>query len=883
MKRRFGFSVGALALVVVIAGCGGGSGGSQSASACLGESPSTLGTNGQPLAVSVSGTIAIESQTRIDSDTSDDIRLNQATSNNCDTESQALPVTGVAGGYVSATSGIYPNSNQQLEFAEDLQDYYSAELKAGDRVSLQIFQNAGVESGTARLQIFDQSDRQVFDSSDGSNAQPPFFHSIKNGAGKFTIRVSSVGGGPMRYVLIAAAEGSASMMNTSYSEPGFVPGEAVVVLREGHQELASEQVVTNLAANEALSLGGSVWKLSMNSYSPIAPFKIKTKKQKIAETLTWIDLLKEHPDVASVSPNYHLHTQSLSPETNQLYSLQWNYPLINLPIAWQAAPNFGRGVGVAVMDTGLFSSVPNSYGNWHPDLSANVVSASSDLLDFVTGELDIDNQQGRDTNPADPGDGQIRSSNFHGTHVAGIVSAVDNSAGVLGIANESTLIPVRVLGRQGTGSLSDLIAAINWAGEADSGVDVINLSLGGVGPDAALENAINGAYANGKLVVAAAGNEGTDEPTYPAAFENVIGVGAVDAGKIRASYSNIGISVDLVAPGGDASRDANLDGTADVIISAWGTDDNGVFEPEYAGLQGTSMAAPHVAGVYALMKGEVPSLTPDGFFALLVSGELTEQIGNETEYGAGLINSVKAIDAVRGGNIPDVIAASPSVLSFNQSSLSQSLAFIRYPSDASISIVSTSVSDEWLEISPEISPGSPPSSVTVTVDGDQLAANQIYSSEIRITYEGGGVDRILEVPVNVRLIDPTDERDAGRHYVLLVSNDGNFETIAQTIVNAAGGQYSFQFGSVDPGSYLLVAGTDTDNNGLICESGEACAEYPVNGLPQPITIGDEVVNGITLSTSFRRPTISALGAPRLDFQGYRLQEDAGESKKVQVQ
>lgn len=880
MKYRFRFSVGATAIAALIAGCGGGSSSDRTVTGCLGEPASSLGTTANPAAVSLSGSILIESKTRVDSDTSDDIAVSQAVSNNCDTEAQSLPVTGVAGGYVSATAGIYPESRQFLEYAEDAQDYFTAELKRGDLVSLQVFQAISTEPGVARLQIFDPSDKQVFDS--GSNSAPPFIYSIDSDTGQYTIRVSSVSGGPMRYVLVASAEGSSPTMNASYAEPAFLPGEAVVTMRERSQLQMDRDVVRGLAAGGAVQLGGDAWKLSMGRQAVTTPFSYEVQKQRLKDTLTWIDTLREHPDVEAVSPNYLVESQSLTPDTNPLYSAQWNYPQINLPVAWQVAPNFGQGVGVAVMDTGLFSLTPNSYGNWHPDLSANVVPASSTVLDFVTGDLDIDNVPGRDVNPADPGDGQSRSSNFHGTHVAGIVSAVDNNTGVLGIANESTLIPVRVLGEQGVGSLADLVAAINWAGQSDSGVDVINLSLGGVGRDPTLENAINTAVANGKLVVAAAGNEGTDQPTYPAAFDNVVGVGAVDGGKNRSSYSNIGVSVSLVAPGGDAGRDANLDGAADVIVSAWGGDDGGAFEPSYAGLQGTSMAAPHVTGVYALMKGEVPGLRPDQFLALLSNGELTDRIGNSAEYGAGLINAIKALDAAKSGNIPDVIASSPSVLAFNLNSLSQTVSFLRYPNDALINILSVDVEDSWLQISPEIAGGEPPESITVSVDDSQLDVSQIYSTSIRIVYEGGGTERTLEIPVNLRLFDPTDERNAGRHYVLLLSSDGSLETVAQTVVNATGGQYSFQFETVEPGEYFLVAGSDTDNNGFICESGEACAEYPVNGLPQTITVGDQPINGIRLNTSFRRPTISALGAPRLDFRGYRLLSEKSNSKKVQV-
>ena len=357
------------------------------------------------------------------------------------------------------------------------------------------------------------------------------------------------------------------------------------------------------------------------------------------------------------------------------------------------------------MDTGLFTSTPQTYGGWHLDLDANVVPFNSNrILDYVSAEVDIDPQfndpLGYDNNPADPGDGKPQSSNFHGTHVAGIVAALANGEGVDGVAPNVTLWPVRVLGRDGAGTLDDLVAAMNWAA-TNPDIDVINLSLGGVGPSTVLEAAINRADSNGKLVVAAAGNQGTDELTYPAAFERVIGVGAVDAGKVRASYSNFGGSVDLVAPGGDATRDANLDGNADLVISTWGVDDGGEFIRSYAGLQGTSMAAPHVAGIYALMKAaNSETVSPSNFRAWLAAGLLTESVGSSVEYGAGLMNALKSVDAALEGSVSTIVLPSPSALEFDIARFSRDLDFSVYPDGESVSVNGVSFNSDLITLEP---------------------------------------------------------------------------------------------------------------------------------------------------------------------------------------
>lgn len=873
---RAGWCAGILLIAgTVVSGCGGGGGGSSS--------------DAQPVP-DLSGVIAMESRTRVDVDTADDIRLGVSGTNNDRGSAQVLPNTAVIGGYLSATSGRYnTETSDTFQYPEDRVDTYAANLSDGDRISLQVFGSpdafflSSLLSPRYKVRIIDADTGQESPfSPPGSSGFGSISAVLPSGfeAGAYLIEVSTSGGSPFRYVLTLATEGAQSVMSTRYAEPDFLLDEAVVTLRPALMSAEDAGAVAQaMSANNARRLGGNSWHLRRTTAQPLSALSAQASKQAREDTVAWIRDLQQRPDIAHAEPNYLYSAQVVEPDNDPLYSRQWNYPLINLPLAWQVAPDVGVGVGIAVMDTGLFRNTPAAGGAWHPDLVANVVTLPGQIMDYVSAELDIDNRfrdpLGRDTNPADPGDGKAQSSNFHGTHVAGIAGAVDNTQGVIGVAPEADILPVRVLGEDGVGNSADLIAAINWAATR-SEIDVINLSLGGLGPSQSLQDAIDRAWAggNGKLVVAAAGNQSTDEPTFPAAFSNVVGVGAVDGAGVRASYSNVGASVNLVAPGGDASRDANQDGVADVIPSAWGSDDGGVFVPGYAGLQGTSMAAPHVSGIYALMKSAQPGMTPDMFFTLLVNGELTNSPPNSTEYGAGMIDALKSVDAALDGDFSTVLASSPSTLQFNGVVNSQSLELLKYPSDPGIAINILSVSEPPAWLSTSLQTGvlnlEEPVSVSVNTEGLDQTESYRFTLEARYTSTDSSTERTLTVPVTLQFGGSSEDLNAGRHYVLLVSTDDDRDTMAQSVVEAADGQYRYGFDDVPPGEYFLVAGTDMDNNGLICENGEACAEYPVNGLPEKIVIGESPLADVTLSTSFRRPTITSMGMPRYGFEGYRL-------------
>lgn len=321
---------------------------------------------------------------------------------------------------------------------------------------------------------------------------------------------------------------------------------------------------------------------------------------------------------------------------------QWNYyeslAGINVLPAWERVR--GIGVEVAVIDTGHRS---------HIDLWENL----RDSVDLITNVWTANDGNGRDSDGWDPGDavaaGECASrpngaaSTWHGTHVAGTIGAVtDNGIGVAGVANGATLYSVRVLGRCG-GYVSDIADGILYAvGSSVPGIGsvrqrparVLNLSIGGGGACAATyASAINTARSRGAVVVVAAGNDNVDvSQSQPANCPGVIAVAAVNRSGGKASFSNYGAGVTIAAPG-------------DVILS---TLNAGVTTPgadSYAWYSGTSMAAPHVAGVAALMFAAKPALSPDQVATILRSTArpFPAPCGG---CGSGIVDAGAAVQAV---------------------------------------------------------------------------------------------------------------------------------------------------------------------------------------------------------------------------------------------
>jgi serine protease len=308
-------------------------------------------------------------------------------------------------------------------------------------------------------------------------------------------------------------------------------------------------------------------------------------------------------------------------------------------------------VTVAVIDTGYVA---------HSDLAANIVGG----YDFIADTAVANDGNGRDSNPADPGDwtaaGECAAgdpagtSSWHGTHVAGTIAAVtNNSKGVAGVAYGAKVSPLRVLGKCG-GYDSDIIDAITWAsGGTVSGVPantnvakVINMSLGGGGAcTSATQTAINAAVNRGTTVVVAAGNSNANAANYsPASCNNVISVAATNRAGSRSYYSNFGSVVDIAAPGGETRtvKSGGILSTLNAGASAPGSE-------SYDYYQGTSMAAPHIAGLAALVKSANSALTPAQIESAIKTNSRALPGTCSGGCGAGLADAAKTVQAVTGG------------------------------------------------------------------------------------------------------------------------------------------------------------------------------------------------------------------------------------------
>lgn len=294
---------------------------------------------------------------------------------------------------------------------------------------------------------------------------------------------------------------------------------------------------------------------------------------KVAESTNDIEVAAlSNNKVRYIEPHYQAHTTAFAKTNDQLYSSQWNYPMLDLEYVWQEST--GKNIRIAVLDTGLAVDHSEFKNNERIDLE--------NAYNFIDYNRNINDDHG------------------HGTHVTGIIAAsTNNNNGISAASWETEVLPLKVLDKDGNGGYASIAEAVRYAAGLSEDpvnpepVDIINLSLGGGSDSQIMKDAISEAAANGVIVVASAGNDGKDNKIlYPAQYSKTITVTSVTNSGQHASYSNYDKSLTV--------DDENL-----VVSAPGGSIYYGVLstylDEQYANLAGTSMAAPHISAIISLM------------------------------------------------------------------------------------------------------------------------------------------------------------------------------------------------------------------------------------------------------------------------------------------
>lgn len=598
------------------------------------------------------------------------------------------------------------------------------------------------------------------------------------------------------------------------------------------EESAINQYVTFQPITTAMSV-------NQIKQSNVSEIQLKTATLMAARDMA------NQPCVEYAEPNYIRH--SMIVPNDEKYAEHWQYPIISLPDAWDTTTGSDQ-IKVAIIDTGVLMT--------HSDLHSRL---TDDGYDFISEINESGDGDGIDANPADPGDGfenqncnfSDRSNNrssFHGTRVAGVVGATaDNGIGLTGVDWNAKIMPLRVLGCQGASDYSIAQAVLYAAGlENDSGIkvsdpaDIINLSVGNIAKGETLANAINQAIAAGTIVIASAGNSNSSTPIYPAAFPNVISVAATDTKNQKASFSNYGPSIDVAAPG----------------TSIWSTAakyENGSPEGFYKSTSGTSLAAPHIAGVASLMKSIYSAMTPDDFEAILISGKITDDLGEsgrDDKFGYGLINAKKAVEFSKQINDSEMIIPITPIIGLNKAYINLGASYKSAQvtvsnvgsKNSTIANIEIETSDDFVTVK-SASNSHGMGDYIINIDRSGLVAGN-YQSSVRFISDAG--EKTVILLFRVLGIGERNYGNAG-NLSLHLTNINTKEVTKLYIKDSYRGKYSFKFSGVAAGNYKLKVGNDLDNNGILCEVAEGCGQYGNDTMPLRI---DRQINNLQIKLEY---------------------------------
>lgn len=800
----------------------------------------------------LSGTILPAGGTAVDSDVNDP--LAPFTPNDNFAQAQLIPNPVTLGGYVNV-AGAGP---QGRSFATgDPVDDFRVGLLAGQTITLRIASNDGADD--LDLYLIDENEN-IVDASVDNVARVESVIVPPDGAGEYFVRVHAFSGASNYLLNIGPAfEESQATMRLS---DDFIPGEAVILLAETDdarsgspaglflqgmaagraQEPERRNMLIDLAEfrsgrpqTAAVGQAERAWR---DLAGPDGQLRVRDSvtADKLA-TLLLIKGLAQDPAIAHAAPNYlHKLHFTFTPDDPR-YPLQWHYPQISLPQAWPLSS--GADVVVAVIDTGVYLA--------HPDLERRLLPGHDFILGIPGG-----NDPGDD--PVPPG-----GSSYHGTHVTGtVVAATNNNLGVAGVAFNASVMPLRACGTTGCPGFA-IEQALRYAAGLpnDSGTvpanpaQVINLSFGRGGPALASEQALyDELRARDIVVVSSAGNNDDSTPAYPAAYRNVFAVSAVDIQRRKAYYSSFGSWIDVAAPGGDLRRDLNADGFPDGVLSTVLDDRDGGSTPAYGFFQGTSMAAPHVAGVVALMRSAVPALTARDTENLLRNGMITDDLGppgQDEVFGHGLINAYKAVvEALNAGGVPveldPFMVASPQVINFGTTIQSLVIIFENAGGGTLEFGTPSEDSEGWLTVTAIESDDE--LAVTLAVEREGLDEG-IYTATLTVPSSANTV----EVPV-IMQVAQLPEANVGQQYVLLVDPE-SFTDVRTALAEIVGdGSQRFRFGNVAPGTYRLFTGSDANNDDFVCDPGESCGVYRSLGDPVLIVVDDSDLEGLDFASGY---------------------------------
>jgi len=834
-----------------------------------------------------SGKMGVAKNTYIDGDTNDPNTPFSPNNGNDNGEWQDLFTPAYVAGF--ATKAPTGEQGQRFENESDQGDLYRIGLRKGERISLSIANSdLDADGGDLDLWLYNVNNTDTpADSSLGTGSEE-MVHAPETGEYFLWVWADE---GKSNYTLRTGwditSQASTLTVNSEMVTDQVMVGHKPVSefnLTSGPNQKSKKYSLDRFNTDLQLS------RLSSNSdgsalYEITAPyvdmasafeFPLAERGFGISDYRKWVAVLTSkkilrEKGVRYAGPNYVSKLHAIP--NDYFYPYQWHYKSIDMEKAWDVTKG-SKNVVVAVIDSGV-AEVPDLAGNVDYSLGFDFVTNS-----FLSPSGDGD---GWDFNARDPGPqgaaGNQRLS--HGTHVAGTIGALSNNGiGVAGVNWNVTIMPIRA-GAEGF-SCDALDQSLRWSGRLPNATgylpakkaDIVNMSLGGSAPCPNAQDLINQLRSEGIIVIVSAGNCGWDDsctrlqPMYPASLDGVVSVSATNRADKLAPYSNYGTKIDVSAPGGNSYEDLDSDGIGDLIWSTTIARDAYSFQTYLRydfPAQGTSMAAPHVAGVAALMKSVFPEMTATDFDYALASGEITDDLARngltvrDAEFGYGRINANKAVNwaigASNSGQRETFITSSASVLDFGPSETGL-LIDVQKSGPDNIKFTTWYREHDWVSLEAVNTDANAFGTIRVVVDRSNLQRGQYRSN---LWFEADNKS-IVRISINLQ-VGESVAGQAGSQYALLLD--------AYTLTPQywwSGAQisdsYNINFSSVVSGYYYLLVGSDMNGDGFICDVGEFCRLYPTENDPVLIEInnGNYAISNFTMTVPNPRAGVSQASA-----------------------